>query len=159
MKTRLLALLLVMAACAHAQEKSEAASIDATSFIELLRTDIKTQKVKLITAGLELPDDYSAKFWPVYRKYEFELDQINDEMLNLLKEYAKNYENLTSQKAGELTAKSFELQEKKLKLRKSYFEEFKKILPPKYACRYAQLDHRINLLLDLQLAGRVPLVK
>ncbi len=158
MKSTILAILFA-ATVVYGQEKQTAGSIDATSFIELLRSDIKAKKAEFISQGMNLPEEYSDKFWPVYRKYQFELDALNDESLQLLRDYAANYENLTSQKSTELTKKSFEVQEKKLKLRKTYFDEFNKILPPKMAAKYAQLDNRINLLLDLQLASKIPLVK
>lgn len=153
------AVFVLAAALARAQEKPEAGGLAASSFIELLRSDIKAQKVQLISEGMNLPEEYSAAFWPVYRKYQYELDVLNDELFGVLKDYASHYENLSSQKAAELAKKSFDLQEKKLRLRKSYYEEFNKTLPPKMAARYAQLDNRINLLLDLQLASRIPLVK
>ncbi len=159
MKSKIVALLLLVASFAYGQEQQPAASIDAASFIELLRSDVKAKKVELITQGMALPEEYAAPFWPVYRKYQFDLDKLNDELLQLLRDYASNYESMTSKKATELVQKSFELQEKKLKLRQTYFDEFNKILPPKFAAKYSQLDNRINLLLDLQLASRVPLVK
>ncbi|MGH7495504.1 MAG: hypothetical protein ACREOO_24355 [bacterium] len=159
MKTAIIAAVLCWAGFAFAQEQQAAPAIDATSYIELLRTDIKAQKNKLMSDGMALAEEDAQVFWPLYREYTFELDKQSDELLALLKEYAQNYENLTSQKAEELATRSFALQERKLKLRKDYFEKFRKVLPPKLAARYLQLDNRINLLYDLQLAARVPLVK
>jgi hypothetical protein len=159
MKSGIVAILLLAAALVYGQEQQPAPAIDATSFIELLRTDIKAQKTTLMSEGMALTEKDAEVFWPLYREYTFELDKLSDELLVLLKDYAHNYENLTSQKAEELAKKNFELQEKKLKLRKDYFEKFRKVLLPKVAARYLQLDNRINLLYDLQLASRVPLVK
>ena len=159
MKSVILTLLFLAASLAHGQEQQAAPAIDAASYIELLRTDIKAQKTKLMSDGMALSEKDAEVFWPLYREYTFESDKLNDELLALLKEYARNYENLTSQKAEELATKNFELQEKKLRLRKEYFEKFRKVLLPKVAARYLQLDNRINLLYDLQLASRVPLVK
>lgn len=159
MKTGIIISVICCAGFAFAQEQQSAPAIDATSYIELLRTDIKAQKNKLMSDGMALAEEDATVFWPLYREYTFELDKLSDEVLAVLKEYAQNYENLTSQKADELARKNFELQERKLKLRKDYFEKFRKALPPKIAARYLQLDNRINLLYDLQLASRVPLVK
>lgn len=159
MKSVIVTLLFLAASLAHGQEQQAAPAIDAASYIELLRTDIKAQKTKLMSDGMALSEKDAEVFWPLYREYTFEADKLSDELLALLKEYAQNYENLTSQKAEELAKKNFELQEKKLKLRKDYFEKFRKVLLPKVAARYLQLDNRINLLYDLQLASRVPLVK
>jgi hypothetical protein len=72
---------LFAAAVVYGQEKQTAGSIDATSFIELLRSDIKAKKAEFISQGMNLPEEYSDKFWPVYRKYQFELDVLNDESL------------------------------------------------------------------------------
>ena len=159
MKSGIVAMLLMAATLAFGQEEQADPAIDAASFIELLRSDIKSQKTALMSEGMAMTEEDAQAFWPVYREYTFELDKLSDELLALLKEYAKNYENMTSQKAEELAKKNFELQEKKLKLRKDYFEKVRKTLPPKLAARYLQLDNRINLLYDLQLASRVPLVK
>jgi hypothetical protein len=159
MKTGIITSVLCCAGFAFAQEQQAAPAIDATSYIELLRTDIKAQKNKLMSDGMALAEEDATVFWPLYREYTFQLDKLSDELLAMLKDYAHNYENLTSQKAEELAQKNFEFQEKKLKLRKDYFEKVRKVLPPKLAAKYLQLDNRINLLYDLQLASRVPLVK
>ena len=160
MKSAMVILLLLVFSLAYGQEEQQPApAIDATSFIELLRSDIKAQKTTLMSEGMALAEEDAKVFWPLYREYTFELDKLSDGLLELLKDYARNYENLTSAKAEELAQKNFELQEKKLKLRKDYFEKFRKVLPPKLAARYLQLDNRINLLYDLQLAAKVPLIK
>ena len=159
MKSIIMAMLLFVTALAQGQEQQATPAIDATSYIELLRTDIKAQKNKIMSDGMALAEEDAQVFWPVYREYTFELDKLNDELLTMLKDYARNYENLTSQKAEELAQKNFEFQEKKLKLRKDYFEKVRKVLPPKLAAKYLQLDNRISLLYDLQLSARVPLVK
>ena len=158
MKSKFIPLLLLVMGTAYGQETS-ASLTDATSFIELLRSDVKAKKVEIITAGMALAEEDATVFWPIYRKYQYDLDLLNDELLALLKDYAQHYENLTSKKATALAGQIFTLQEKKLKLRKTYFEEFNKVLAPKIVARYVQLDNRLNLLLDLQLASRVPLAK
>src|SRR5262245_7855047 len=158
MKSEFIIPLFLVAGIAYGQEQ-QAGSIDAASFIELLRSDVKAKKVELLKEGMALSDEDASVFWPVYRKYQYDLDLLNDELLALLKDYAQNYENLTSKKATALAGQIFTLQEKKLKLRKTYFEEFNKVLAPKIVARYVQLDNRLNLLLDLQLASRVPLAK
>jgi hypothetical protein len=42
--------------------------IDA--YIELLRSNARTQKVVVITEALQLTDEESTAFWPVHREYE-----------------------------------------------------------------------------------------
>jgi len=98
-------------------------------------------------------------FWPVYKKYESELSKINDQKVDLIHDFAHNYDTLTDEKAKELVEKSFEIQEKRLKLRKEYFSEFEKALSSVTAAKFIQLEHQINLLIDLQIASELPLIK
>jgi len=128
-------------------------------FIELLRQDLKTQKVAVITETMNFTEAESNAFWPVYREYDFEATKLADERLAIIKDYAANFENMTDAKAKELIDRSIKNQENRLKLRKKYFKEFLKVLPAIKAARFAQVDNQISLLLDLQIAAELPLVE
>jgi hypothetical protein len=45
-------------------------------FVELLRSDVKTNKKAIIAASMRFSDAQAAAFWPLYRNYEFELDKL-----------------------------------------------------------------------------------
>jgi hypothetical protein len=128
-------------------------------FIELIRQDLKTQKVAVITETMNFTEAESNAFWPVYREYDFEATKLADERLAIIKDYAANFENMTDAKAKELIDRSIKNQENRLKLRKKYFKEFLKVLPAIKAARFAQVDNQLNLLLDLQIASELPLVE
>ena len=128
-------------------------------FIELLRQDLKTQKVAIITEAMDFTEVESNTFWPVYRKYDFELTKLGDENLAIIKDYAANYENMTNEKAKELMDRSIKYREDVLKLRKKYFKEFQKVLPAIKAARFMQVENQIGLLVDLQIASELPLVE
>ena len=127
--------------------------------IALLRTDIKTDKATLITVNMKFTAEESAAFWPVYKKYEDELSAIGDTRLAIIKDYAQNFETMTNDKASELTEQWFQTEEQRLHLKEKYFGELQKVLPAKTAARFIQVENRLNLLLDLQLAGAIPLVR
>jgi len=127
-------------------------------FIELLRQDLKTQKVAIITETMNFNEEESNAFWPVYREYDFEATKLADERIAIIKDYADNYEKMTDAKAKELIERSMKNEENRLKLRKKYFKEFLKVLPAIKAARFAQVDNQISLLLNLQIASELPLV-
>jgi hypothetical protein len=127
-------------------------------FIELLRHDLKTEKVAIITEAMEFTDAESGAFWPVYRKYDYDLSKLGDERIAIIKEYAANFENMTDEKAKELMERSLKNQEDVAKLKKKYFKEFQKVLPAIKAARFMQVDRQISLLVDLQIAAEMPLV-
>jgi hypothetical protein len=128
-------------------------------FFELLRQDLKTQKVAIITETMEFTEEESNLFWPVYREYDFEASKLADERLAILKDYAEYYEMMTNEKAIELMDRSIKLEEKLLKLRKKFYKEFQKVLPAIKATRFIQVDNQISLLLNLQIASELPLIE
>lgn len=132
---------------------------EVDSFIELLRSDVNTQKKAIITEVMEFTEAEAAAFWPVYRNYELEQDKLGDARVALIKDYAANYETMVDAKAKELMDKAFKFQEDRLKLRKKYFKEFSKIISPTKAAKWAQLENQIGLLIDLQIASELPLAE
>jgi len=129
------------------------------AYIELLRSDIKTKKVAIITEVMQFIDEEARAFWPVYREYDLELSKIGDARIELIKDYARNYETMTDEKAKELIQRALKLQERRTKLKKKYFKKFDKVLPSKPVAKFFQLENQINLLIDLQIASELPLIK
>lgn len=151
MKKLLLTVFLLLTTASFAQE--------VDSFIELLRSDVKTQKKAIITEVMEFSEAEAAAFWPAYRNYEAELDKLGDARVALIKDYAESYETMVDAKAKELMDKSFKFREDRLKLQKKYFQEFSKILSPTKAAKWAQLENQITLLIDLQISSELPLAE
>ena len=51
------------------------------AYVELLRSDLRAQKVAIITEVMQFTEAEDAKFWPIYREYETELAKINDDRM------------------------------------------------------------------------------
>ena len=128
-------------------------------YLELLRSDLRTQKVALVTEAMDLTDAQSEVFWPIFRKYDAELASLNDQRIALIKDYAQNFDKMTDAKADELTKQVFSLLGKRLKLQESYYQQFSKALNPVLAARFMQVERQINALVDLQIASELPLIK
>ncbi|MEE9604307.1 MAG: hypothetical protein V3V70_01950 [Candidatus Scalindua sp.] len=133
---------------------------DVNAYIELLRSaDIKTRKIEVIKEVMDFTEEESSAFWPVYRKYEFEIEKIFDEKIDLIKDYVQNYDNLTDEKASELAMKTFELQKRRTKLMKKYFKRFERVLPSTTAAKFLMIERSINLMRDVQIISNLPLIK
>ena len=133
--------------------------VPTAAYVELLRSDVRAGKVELITQVMEFSDKQSSVFWPVHREYELKLSKINDLKVKLIKEYASIYDQMTDQKAREMVKTSFDLQEKRLKLKKEYYKKFEKALSPIVAAKFIQLENQINVIMDLQIAMELPLIE
>ena len=128
-------------------------------YLELLRMDIKTEKVRIITEAMKLNDEESQKFWPLYREYDLKMTELNDEVLRIIKYYADNYQVMVDQRARELMNMSFDVNEKKSKLRRDYFKKFDKMLGATKAARFIQVERQLDQLITLQISVRLPLIK
>ena len=166
MKKAILALVvLLVAGPAHAQPAqtvnppSEGREANLRTYVELMRSDIRTQKVAIITEMMEFTEAEDKAFWPIYREYETELAAINDERLAMIAEYAKGYSQMSDGLADKLVAKALELNTRRDALQAKYYERFKTALRPVKAARYMQVEHQLLLLLDLQIAASLPVIQ
>jgi hypothetical protein len=128
------------------------------SDIQLLRADIRNDKVKIMTDQMQLSDTEGKAFWPIYNDYQHELDKLNDQKVALIKEYATNYDNISDKEVQSLADRSFALQKKRIDLRQQYFKKISKAVSPKSAARFVQVEDRVDLLLNLQLVSNMPMV-
>ncbi|MGA3318487.1 MAG: hypothetical protein ABSC64_18880 [Candidatus Korobacteraceae bacterium] len=126
--------------------------------IQLLRQDIRSQKKQIIAANMTLTDAEATKFWPVYDQYTSALTKIGDDRTALIKEYAQSYDTMTDAQAKSLIKRWAATDEQAVQLRMQYIPKFEQVLPGKKAALFFQLDRRIGLLIDLQLASMIPLV-
>jgi hypothetical protein len=108
---------------------------------------------------MSLTESEATKFWPVYDQYTADLTKINDNKLAVIKEYAAKYENLSSEEAQALVRKWNEADDAVIQLRLKYLPKFQDALHNKKTARFFQLDRRIGLVTDLQLASEIPLVE
>jgi Spy/CpxP family protein refolding chaperone len=147
------------AAFAQKSEPSTSASAGIEQEVQLLRSDIRSAKKQIIAENMKLTDAQAEKFWPVYDAYTQETTKLGDASYALVKEYAQNYVTMTDAQADSLVDKMATLDVQTATLRQDWLPKFRKVLTGKQAALFFQLDRRINLLLDLQFAANIPLVK
>ena len=129
------------------------------AYVELLRSDIRTQKVAIITEMMQFSEEEDARFWPIYREYEVELAKINDDRIALITEYAEAYKKLTNEMADSMVTRALDLEARRNALKAKYFERFKSVLPAVTAARFLQVENQLLLLLDLQIAAALPVIE
>jgi hypothetical protein len=156
--------LLAVAPMASAQAGKTAGAAETRetnmrAYAELLRSDIRSQKVALITAVMQFSEDEDAKFWPVYREYETQLAKINDDRFAGIKEYAVAYDKMTDDVADRLAKLALDLEARRHALKVQFYDRFKSAVSPKTAARFLQVENQILLLLDLQIAASLPIVQ
>jgi hypothetical protein len=134
---------------------------DSTSdqYIEMLRKDVRSVKKQVIAANLDLTDQEAEKFWPIYNQYTAELAKINDTKYALIKDYARNYTSMTDEQAEAYVKGRAAVDESVNRLQLRYFPIFYRVLSGKTAAKFFQIEWRISLMIDLQLASEMPLIQ
>ncbi len=136
----------------------ETAATPQDPYLELLRSDIRAQMVAIITEAMQLTPEESGAFWPVYRQYEVGLSRIWDGRLALIQNFAERYETMNDETARELGEKFFDLEERQVRLNKEYFPKFDRAVGAVTAVKFFQVENRLDLLIDLQIASELPLI-
>jgi hypothetical protein len=129
------------------------------SYIEILRSDLRTQRKALMAANMHLTDAEASRFWPIYNEFEADSTKLGDLRVKVIREYAERYETMDDKTATGLIDRSLKYEGERTDLRKKYARKMSKALSPKLAARFLQIENRIDLLLDVKLASALPLVK
>ena len=143
-----------------AQSPAAAASADKTlnlaAYVELLRSDLRTSKIAIITEVMGFTEAEDAAFWPIYRAYDAEMTKLGDERIALIKDYAASYSAMTDEKAASLAQAALNLEGRRNAAKAGCYEKVKAALNPQVALRFLQVEHQLQLLIDLQVAAMLP---
>ena len=136
-----------------------AADSGTDAYVELLRSDLRADKQAIVTYAMELSDADSQPFWPIYKAYETERVALGDRILELIRKNPDAVEVTGPDTIRTLSADWFKLQDDRVKLMKKYYLKAEKEISPRVASRWIQVEHRLWLLLQLQIASEVPLIE
>jgi len=133
--------------------------LNLRAYVELLRSDIRSQKVAILTEVMEFNEKEDEAFWPIYREYDTELQKLNDERVGLIQDYAKNFEAMTDDVADRLAKGALDLEGRRNALKQKYYERVKQALSSKMAARFLQVENQMLMLIDLQISASLPVVR
>jgi hypothetical protein len=126
--------------------------------IEMLRADLRAQRKQITAQNMPLTADEATKFWPIFDQYRQEAIKANDERWALIKDYADHYDTMTDDQAQDYIKRSTAIDQQLLALRMKYVPVFEKVISPKKTALWYQIDRRIDLLINLQLSTKIPLI-
>jgi len=125
--------------------------------ISLLRKELRSERKQIVAANMNLTDGEAEKFWPVYDQYAADLAKINDTKAALLKDYLQTVDTMNSEESESYLRKRAEIEESTIQLRLRYLDAFRKVLSGRQTARFFQIDWRLGLMIDLQLA-QMPMI-
>ena len=144
---------------AQTTPQANAQHVISSQDLDLLRKDLRSQKKQLIAANLKLTDAEATKFWPVYDQYTAELVKINDKKYALIQDYADHWGTMTDEQALMFLRQWLDVDIATTQLRQKYVPAVSQVLNGRGTATFFQLDRRISMMIDLQLASQIPLVQ
>jgi len=139
-------------------QKETATGVDLEQDILLLRRDLRGDKKKLIALNLPLTETEATQFWRVYDKYAADMGKRNDEFYALIKDYVANQKTLTDDQAATMLKRWAELQVEAVQIRQKYIPVVEKVISPRKAALFFQIDRRLYAMMDLQTSAQLPLL-
>jgi hypothetical protein len=131
--------------------------------MQTLRNAVRVDKKAYVASVLALSDTEAKRFWPLYDAYQRDIDLANrrrNVALEVLIASDKPFSDLYARSlANELIAAD----EAELKSRRSLHNRLMRglptrILPPKKAARYLQLESKIRAVQAYDVASAIPLI-
>ena len=129
------------------------------SRIALLRSDIQTKKTDIIQQNLMLSDDQATKFWALQRSYENDLSKLDNSGLDFIRDYAKDWDDLSDETARSLGKRFLDYRKKREDLHGRYFDRISKEISPMIAAKFFQIEMQLEDIVDLEVASSLPLIK
>jgi len=114
--------------------------------------DLKSQKKQTVAANMDLTDTEAEKFWPVYDRYAADLAKIYETKLTLVGDYFENYQTMNGDEAEAYIRRRAEVEKNVMQLRLKYVPEFRKVLSGRQTALFFQIEWRLDLMINLQLA-------
>ena len=71
------------------EPSSRRKTLNLSAYAELLRSDVRAQKVAILTEVMGFTEAEDKAFWPIYRDYDAEMAKLGDERVALIAEYAR----------------------------------------------------------------------
>jgi hypothetical protein len=139
--------------------EQQAETLNLSAYAELLRSDVQAQKIAILTQVMDFDEAEDKAFWPIYREYNAEMAKLGDERVALVTEYARVYGNITNDVAQQLMTRAIDVDGRRRAALEKCTNQVKTALSPKMALKFLQVEHQLQLIIDLQIAASLPVVQ
>lgn len=129
-----------------------------TDEVNLIQSAYGMEKRAIVEQAMKLTKAEATGFWKIYEEYEVSRKEYGKKRVSILVDYATNYANLTDDKAKELVKAAMANQMTFTKLQQSTFNKLTKVISPKRAAQFVQLENYLETVIRLSIADEVPFI-
>jgi hypothetical protein len=140
-------------------QSAEKATDAAAAEIAQVRADIQKDRNAIVGAAMDLTDAQAGPFWELYAGYRAARKPAADRIVALITEYAKTAATMTDEQAGKLVDEMASIQKQEAATKAEWVAKFKAKLPGRVVARFFQVDNKLDVIVNFQLASEIPLVR
>jgi hypothetical protein len=130
-----------------------------TEEVDLMQAAFGMAKKDVVSSFVQPSPAQSDAFWKLYDEYETQRKALGKERIELIEQYAKQYENMTSEQADAWMSKVIALQKKTDKLISAYYKKVKGVTDGLVATQFYQVESYILTGIRMELLEEIPFVQ
>ena len=113
----------------------------------------------LVEQSLKVDPDKADKFWPLYDKYQKELDHFRRARLELLSSMGENYDNMSESDATLIMEQRLKIERGRFELLERTIKEMSLILSKRELARFLQIELKIKAFIDAGIEEEIPILQ
>jgi hypothetical protein len=127
--------------------------------IKMLRAEIGQDRRDIVAAAMLLTPSEGKTFWPLYDQYRADVRKLGDKKVRLISDFIANRDSMSEDQAAKLTKDALALESEKISLKEDYVSKMSKVLSARTVARFFQIDNKLDVIVDAELAARIPLIQ
>lgn len=138
---------------------SIAQTTNAKDDVQLLISQIQTDKRAIVLRTLDLNDTQVAAFTPIYDAYQAEMKTLMERGGAVLDKFAANFGSMTDEAAKEILKEALKIRDDRNATMRKYAKKLERELPAVKVLQWVQIENKLNTLLDVQAASVIPIAQ
>lgn len=142
---------LLLAGIANAQSNKEE--------VDYIQSAFGMEKKALVADFMNLDASKGDAFWKLYDEYETQRKELGKKRIDLMEQYANNYDGMSAEVADKWMADVIKLGKSTDKLLETYYKKVKKATDPITALKFWHVETYILTSIRQTIASELPFVK
>ena len=141
-----------------AKKVTPSAKDSAQDELALFRASMRIDRREFVKQSMDLSPEEGKKFWSLYHQYEADMMKLNDQRLEVIKDYEKSFDQMTDSKAAELVKRSMAFRKARSELLETYYGKIAKATSKIIGARFLQVESVLQGAGDVAVGSSIPLM-
>jgi cyanate lyase len=125
--------------------------------LDLTAKAVETQRRVLVAGALPMTESEEKAFWPLYDHYEKERRAIEERSNRLVADFVTTGASLSDSQAKAMLAEALQVDEERLKLRRTLIGRLGRAIPPRKVVRFFQIENKLDSVVRADISKQIPL--